>query len=156
MTSLEAALRHIHIDLTDAERLIHHLRSRGYHLAALVEQQAVGRLATVRLTRGDVLHAPIVDLLFASSGIEPEVVAEAEPLDLLPRLRMGIARVGHLIALKVLSRDDVTRPQDVVDLRALLRVASPDELARARRALALIAARGYHRGRELLMELDRL
>jgi len=54
---------------------------------------------------------------------------------------MGVARTGHLIALKVLSRDDVSRPQDLVDLRALLRVASPAELGRARDSLALIAAR---------------
>ena len=121
-----------------------------------VEQEAIGRLATVRLTRSDVPRAPVVDLLFASSGIEPEVVAEAEPLDLLPNLRMGIARTGHLIALKVLSRDDVTRPQDLVDLRALLRVATPGELARARRALTLIAARGYRRGRDLMAEMDTL
>ena len=120
-----------------------------------VEQEAIGRLATVRLTRSDVPPAPVVDLL-SSSGIEPEVVAEAEPLDLLPNLRMGIARTGHLIALKVLSRDDVTRPQDLVDLRALLRVATPGELARARRALTLIAARGYRRGRDLMAEMDTL
>lgn len=36
------------------------------------------RLATVRLTRSTTPHAPVVDLLFASSGIEREVVAEAE------------------------------------------------------------------------------
>jgi len=140
----------------EAEHLIHRLRHCDYRVDAVVEQEAIGRLATVRLTRSDVPRAPVVDLLFASSGIEPEVVAEAEPLDLLPNLRMGIARTGHLIALKVLSRDDVTRPQDLVDLRALLRVAPGDELARARRALTLIAARGYGRGRDLMEDLDRL
>ena len=140
----------------EAERLIHRLRERDYRIEAVVEQQAVGRLATVRLTRARVPQAPVVDLLFASSGIEPEVVAEAEPIDLLPNLRMSIARTGHLIALKVLSRDDKTRPQDLVDLRALLRIAPRDELARARQALTLIAARGYHRGRDLLADMDRL
>jgi len=90
----------------------------------------------LRLTLSSEPHAPVVDLLFASSGIESEVVAEAEPIDLLPHLRMGVARTGHLIALKVLSRDDVRRPQDLVDLRVLLRVASPAELTRARQSLA--------------------
>ena len=94
--------------------------------------------------------------MFASSGIEAEVVADAEPIDLLPQLRMGVARTGHLIALKVLSRDDVKRPQDIADLRALLRVASPAELERARKSLVLIATRGYHRGRDLALEIDRL
>ena len=96
----------------------------------------------MRLTRSSKSQAPVIDLLFASSGIEPEVVAEAEELELLPKLTIGVARTGHLIALKVLSRDDVTRPQDLVDLRALLRVASSAELARAQESLALIAARG--------------
>ena len=84
------------------------------------------------------------------------MVAEAEPIDLLPQLRMAVARTGHLIALKVLSRDDVKRPQDIADLWALLRVASPPELERARKSLALIATRGYHRGRDLALEIDRL
>ena len=58
--------------------------------------------------------------------------------------------------MKVLSRDDVTRAQDLVDLRALLRVASSAELGRAQESLALISARGYHRGRELMSELNTL
>jgi hypothetical protein len=66
------------------------------------------------------------------------------------------ARVEHLIALKVLSRDDERRPQDLVDLRALIRTATDTEVARAREALRLILARGYHRGRELLPLLESL
>ena len=139
-----------------AEALIHGLRARGYGIEAVVEQEAVGRLATVRLTPSRDPTGPVVDLLFASSGIEAEVVADAEPIDLLQQLRMGVARTGHLIALKVLSRDDVRRPQDIADLRALLRVASPAEILRARESLALIATRGYHRGRDLASEMDRL
>lgn len=57
--------------------------------------------------------------------------------------------IGHLIALKVLARDDVERAQDMVDLRALVRQASAVERARAWDAVALIHARGYHRGRDL-------
>ena len=192
MTSLEAALRQIHSDLTEArasfalvgglavsarteprftrdadlavslasdaeaEALVHTLRARDYGIEAIVEQEAVGRLATVRLTRSSALQAPVIDLLFASSGIEREVVAEAEPIELLPNLLIGVARTGHLVALKLLSRDDVRRPQDLVDLRALVRVASATEVARARGALALIAARGYHRGRDLMSEMNAL
>jgi hypothetical protein len=192
VTSLEAALRRIGADLTqarasfalvgglavsvrteprftrdadlavalandaEAEALIHELRARDYRIEAIVEQEGVGRLATVRLTFSNEPQAPVIDLLFASSGIEAEVVADAEPIELLPSFTMGVARTGHLIALKVLSRDDVSRPQDLVDLRALLRVASPAELRRARESLALIAVRGYHRGRELTSEMNML
>lgn len=138
----------------EAEALIHQLQARGYGVDALVEQEAVGRLATVRLTRSSTGQTPVIDLLFASSGIEPEVVAEADPIELLPNLTMAVARTGHLIALKVLSRDDLRRPQDLVDLRALLRVATSAEILRARGALALIAARGYHRSRDLTTELN--
>ncbi len=91
----------------EAEALIATLRGLGYHLNAVVEQDAVSRLATVRLVRSTETHTPIIDLLFASSGIEGEIVAEAEPIQLLPNLTMRVARVGHLIALKILSRDDL-------------------------------------------------
>jgi predicted nucleotidyltransferase len=100
----------------EAETLIATLRALGYRIDAVVEQDAVGRLATVRLERSIETDAPVVDLLFASSGIETEIVSEAEPVELLPALTMGVARVGHLIALKILSRDDDTRPQDLIDL----------------------------------------
>jgi hypothetical protein len=98
----------------------------------------------------------VIDLLFASSGIEPEIVAESERMELLPGLTLGVARTGHLIALKILSRDDLTRPQDLVDLRALGRVASSSELARARQSLMLITHRGDDRGRNLLFEMNAL
>ena len=140
----------------EAEALIHTLRACDYGIDAVIEQEAVGRLATVRLTLSSEPRSPVVDLLFASSGIESEVVADSEMLELLPHLQMGVARVGHLIAMKVLSRDDMTRPQDIGDLRALLRTASPVELARARQGLALIAHRGFHRGRDLAFELNSL
>lgn len=143
-------------DDAEAEALIRQLVSGGYRIAATVEQAAVGRLATVRLSATGEDHTPVIDLLFASSGIESEVVAEAEPIELLPDLTLGVARTGHLVALKVLSRDDVERPQDLVDLRALLRTASPIELVRARESVALITERGFHRGRNLVAEIREL
>ena len=140
----------------EAEALVRGLRARGYEIEAVVEQEAVGRLATARLTRSSEPTPPIIDLLFASSGIEPEIVAHADEFELLPQLRVRVATTGHLIALKVLARDDLARPQDISDLRALLRVATAVEVARARAAIALIATRGYHRGRDLQTELEKL
>jgi predicted nucleotidyltransferase len=140
----------------EAESLTRDLRVRGYRIEALIEQNAVGRLATVRLTRSPEPVGPVIDLLFASSGIEPEVVAEADVIELLPGLHIRVATIGHLIALKVLARDDVTRPQDWGDLRALLRVAAAADVTRARDALVLIAERGYHRGRDVHAEFEEL
>lgn len=140
----------------EAEALIRQLRGAGHEVQALVEQDAVGRLATVRL--GDVADAgaSVVDLLFASSGIEHELVRDAESLEVLPGLTMRVARTGYLIALKVLSRNDIERPQDIVDLRALLKVASSDDIDCARHALDAITSRGFQRGRDLLAALDEL
>ena len=140
----------------EAESLIRSLRARGYSVHALVEQEAVGRLATVRLARSSDSASPVIDLLFASSGIEPEVVADADAIELLPQLTVRVPTIGHLIALKVLARDDVTRPQDLSDLRALLRVAAAADVTRARTALTLIAERGYHRRRDLQTEFETL
>lgn len=92
----------------------------------------------------------MVDLLFASSGIEPEVVSAADPIEALPGFTVPVARVGHLIALKVLARDDRTRPQDRVDLAALLARADAEAVTEARKSLALVIQRGYQRERDLL------
>lgn len=96
-----------------------------------------------------------IDLLFASSGIEPEIVAAAEELAVLEDVTVRVASRAHLIAMKVLARDDRHRPQDFDDLRALLEEVSDDELNRVREALALVEARGYNRGRNLGDDLTR-
>ncbi len=141
----------------EAESLVYFLQNRGYSVQATVEQKAVGRLATVRLAPPEAESAGIVvDLLFASSGIEPEVVRAADLLELFPGLTLPVAQVGHLIALKVLSRDDLKRPQDIADLRALLQIASAEEREQAKDSLRLIESRGFNRGRDLLSDFRTL
>ena len=139
----------------EAELLVRELRARGYRPTGHLEQEATGRLATVRLTEG-AASGPVVDLLFASSAIEPETVEAAERLEVLPGLIVPVARLPHLLASKVLVRDDRTRPQDVSDARALLRRAKAGDLDEVRRLLDRIADRGFARGRDLAAELDRL
>lgn len=143
----------------EAEELVFALRRQGYREAEppVFEQTAQGRLATVRL------YAPakepglssVVDFLFASSGIEAEIVAAAEPLELVEGLVVPVARVGHLLALKVLAMS-ADRPQDFTDAKALLREADDAEVQRARDALALIDERGFARGKDLQAELGRV
>lgn len=136
----------------EAEQVVHAMLGSGYRMAMAVEQEAVGRLATVRLTTKAGLF---VDLLFASSGIEPEIVAGADSLTVLPRLRAPVASVGHLLAMKVLARNDRDRPQDADDIRELLGVARTEDLRQARAALLLITRRGFHRKKRLLAAFDR-
>ncbi len=131
----------------DAEQLIHALAPVGYSVLATVEQDAKARLSTVRLAdprQGGI----VVDLMFASSGIEPEIVSAAQSLEIVPGLSLPIATVGHLIALKLLS-ESPERPQDASDLVALSLVASPADLEQARAAIDLIDVRGFNRGRDL-------
>ena len=138
-------------DDPSAEALVRSLLGRGYRVLALVEQQARGRLATVRLLPpGEDAQGIVVDLLLASSGIEDELVAAAEPVEVWPSLTIPVAKAGHLLALKVLARDDVDRPQDAADIRALIEVLAADDAHLAMEAARLIEARGFHRGRDLL------
>jgi len=134
----------------EAESLVRGLQGQGYSVFATVEQQATDRLATVRLIPpGQDAEGIVLDLLFASSGIEPEVTAAAELLEVLPGLTLPVARTGHLIALKVLSRDDDRRPTDLADLRSLIAHASQSDIDEAEKSLSLITERGYHRDRDL-------
>ncbi len=132
----------------DAEAAIHALIGRGYRITTAIEQVKTGRLATTRL-RPPGRTALVVDLLFASCGVEPEIVEAAEAIEILPKLIMPVATVGHLIAMKLLARDDRKRPQDADDIRALLRVATPDDLRMVTLAIRQIASRGFARGRDL-------
>jgi hypothetical protein len=104
-------------DDADAERLVHELATRRYRVRTTVEQEAVARLSTVRLL------SPVgvkIDLLFASSGIEPEIVQRAEWME-HGEARVPVARAEELVATKVLSAD-AERLQDQLDFRSLLSV----------------------------------
>jgi hypothetical protein len=136
------------VDDADAEQLILLLRNRSYQVRATVEQDAVGRLSTVRLLSPDGVK---VDLLFASSGIEPEIVARAEWIEQGPG-RLPVARAEELVATKVLSADE-RRLQDHLDFRSLLSVASVD-LGIVRANLQLIEQRGFARQQDLIAKFQ--
>lgn len=65
-------------DDAEAESLTYHLRSAGYSAVATVEHETQHRLSTVRLMSPSGVK---VDLPFASSGIETEIVDRATPID---------------------------------------------------------------------------
>lgn len=129
----------------EAEALVRFLVHSGYVLTATAEQQATGRLAMVRLEDGAGVS---LDVLFASSGVERDVVAACEHLEVVPGLVLPVARVGHLIAMKLLSVAE-GRETDAADLRQLAAIADEEEWDRARRAVTAITDLGFDRGRDL-------
>jgi len=144
------------VDDAEAERLVAGLRVDGYHAFAAVEHEQSGRLATVRLSRpGDELGT-VTDLLFASSGIEAEIVAEATAIEVLPGLTLPVATVGHLIVMKSLARDDRRRPADADDLVGLAAIATDADWEQALHAAQLVIERGYARQRDLVALIEQL
>ena len=134
----------------EAEVVVHRLRERNYQPVEVLEQDYVKRLSGVRLVRAG--SDVVVDLLFASSGIEKEVVASADRLEVLPRLVVPVATTAHLIALKVLAG----RSQDLTDLGYLIPEASPADLSDAREAVKLIQTRGFNREQDVMADLEQL
>ncbi len=129
-----------------AEHLVWQLGQRGFKAIATVEQEATARLATARLS-GD--NGVVCDLVFATCGIESEIVRTAEPLEVFPETRIPTANVEALLAMKTLS---VTpkRPRDLGDIRAMM-LANPDfDEQQVARYLEMVEARGYARGQALL------
>lgn len=90
------------------------------------------RLATARLVRPLArTSSAFIDLPFANSGIEDEIVRRADLLEVLPDVFAPVASVGHLIALKVLAGHN----QDLTDLGYLIAAATEADLYEARASL---------------------
>lgn len=140
----------------EGERITLDLKLRGYkpHDRQPFLENPDGRLSAVRLLAPTPsgLEAIGVDLLFAFSGVEAEVVAAAELHTVLTGLYVPVATTGHLLALKVLAGRD----KDRTDVRSLLEKASLEDLQLARETLDRIERRGFHRGKDLQAELARL
>ncbi|MBA3393554.1 MAG: hypothetical protein H0T89_12975 [Deltaproteobacteria bacterium] len=118
---------------------------------ALIGGLAVSARTEPRFTR-DIDVAVAVADDESAEAIVPELVTAADSMTVLGR-RVAVATIGHLIALKLLARDDEHRPQDRVDLRALSVVATERDWRRAASAVKLIAVRGFSRGRDLTAAL---
>lgn len=134
-------------DDAKADALIFALRQRGYRIGD-VFQRSDGRLATVRTTLPDEPQI-LVDFLFASARIEPEVVAAASTEEVYPRTRAPVAQPWHLLAMKVKAN----RPKDSIDIHHLIEQATAAELRKAEAALRLIQRRGGDPERDLVSEL---
>lgn len=143
------------VDVTndaEAEGLVFKLREDDYRALVSVEHETRERLSTVRLM------SPLgvkVDLLFASCGIESEVIERATTLEIPGAGTLPVACAEELLAMKVLSMTD-RRLQDRIDARALLVHTADLDLERVRENLALIGSRGFERNEDLDAKLQSL
>ena len=137
---------------SELEKLVADLTQAGYRPVATVEQEARGRLAVVRL------ESPVgfrVDLVAASCGIEPEIVAAATPVQFEGAGTVPVAIAEDLLAMKLLAARE-GRARDWDDALGLLQVNPRLDLALVRQRLGLIAARGFARNEDLPAKLDEL
>jgi len=131
------------------ESLVRDLRATGYAIHAVLEHEVAKRTATVRLVTRDAIN---VDLLAASCGIEPEIVAAAEPIEIPGIGRVPIARAEDLLAMKVLSMTN-RRLQDRDDAMKLVLTNESLDLDLVRARLLLVEERGFARGQDLMSKL---
>lgn len=133
------------MDDADAEKLIFALKAEGYQPIATVEHQEQRRLSTIRLLSP---HGVKVNLLFASSGIELEIVQRASAVALPRAGEVPIAEAEELLAMKVLSMNE-HRLQDRIDAQQLIACNPKLDFARVCDNLRRIRERGYARGEDL-------
>lgn len=139
-------------DDADAESLVFAMSQGGYHPVATVEHKVHQRLATARFRSPEGFT---VNCLFASCGIEPEIVERAERITVPDVGPVAVARAEELLAMKLLSMSP-KRLQDRLDAQNLLYFHPDLDLDAVRDNLRLITARGYHRGRDLMALLDEI
>ncbi len=136
----------------ELESLVRDLLARGFRISSPPHEHLdFDRIASVHLLAPGAGGA-VVDLLAATSGIEPEIVAAAEPFEVYAGLSVPLVTTGHLLALKTLAG----RFQDLADFQNLIQHAEDRHLQDAREALELISRRGFDRGKDLQIEFAKL
>jgi predicted nucleotidyltransferase len=136
----------------EAEALVYALKTVGYVATTTVEHQATKRLATARLRHE---NGVVCDLIFATCGIEREIVESAQLTEVFEGRSVRTATVEALLAMKVLAATD-QRPRDAGDIRAMV-LANPNfDEALLRTYLKQIEARGYARDQKLEPKWDTL
>lgn len=139
-------------DDAEAEHLIFALKTSGYQPVATVEHEERHRLATIRLLAPQNVK---IDLLFASSGIEQEIVERATAVALPHTGDVPVAAAEELLSMKVLSMTE-RRLQDRIDAQRLLACNPRLDLDRVRDNLRRIRERGYDRNEDLEGKLSAL
>lgn len=136
-------------DRDEAAKVVAELTARGYRWQsdfgnAMTSFEVPGPLSGLRL-----------DLLFALAGVEAEVARRAERLEILPRLVLPVARLGDLIALKLLGAGEPGREHDWRDLRSLGKRAVHQDLELARQVVGDLVVRNPGQAEALESNLAR-
>ncbi|WP_157975232.1 hypothetical protein [Glycomyces dulcitolivorans] len=139
-----------------------------------IEHHPNGLVAGARLVDDTGDRDLDVDLVFAASGIESEITAAAEELEILPGQTFSVARTGHLIAMTLLSFGETGRQplpdhfeemdafaaeqayqgiREHADLKALTDHATEEDWRLAWEAVDLMGTRSATRSRDLRTEL---
>jgi len=132
----------------DAERVVRAFQSLGFKPAQLFENKSQNVISTVRLL-SDEFSGVYVDLLFSTSGIEKEIVALAEYIEILPGIKAYVASSSSLIAMKVLSSTNKHRRQDLIDLENLIKDVKQEEIDQAKYLIKIIEERGFNQSKKL-------
>lgn len=171
----EAGLRLLSVTDQMSVKNWDHEHGRPADLANIeIEHHPNGLVAGARLVDDSDDRDLEVDLIFAASGIESEITAAAEPLEILPGQVFRVARTGHLIALTLLSFGETGRQpladhfetmdafdaeqayggiREHADLKALTDAATDDDWRLAWEAADLMTSRSATRSRDLRAEL---
>lgn len=137
-------------DDSEAEQLVHWLSQKGFAPIATVEHEVNGRLATARLQHQS---AVVCDLIFATCGIEHEIVTGAGTETIFGGTLIPTATAEALLAMKVLSATP-RRPADLGDILAIAKANPTFDEALVREYLTLIGNRGFARRQDLLMKWE--
>jgi hypothetical protein len=85
------------------DRLVRELRAAGYEEESFLLRRTNGAVIGIRFFAPESeSREPNVDLLFSATGIEEEIVHDAEPIALYGR-KIPTATISDLIAMKTLS-----------------------------------------------------
>jgi hypothetical protein len=139
-------------DDAEAERVVFLLVKQGYVVTATVEQEVTGRLATARLRNANGI---ICDLIFATTGIESEIVQGAELIEVFSKVHVPTATAEALLAMKTLSATP-QRPRDSGDIQSIILANQTFDEAKVLRYLDAINRSGCARGQQLEQKWLRL
>lgn len=140
----------------EVEQLVISLKEHGFFADTLLEHKITSRISTVRLlnTQKDV-GGIFADLLFCSSGIEKDAVKQSTIEEIMPGIKIRVATIPYLIAMKVLAYEPDLRSRDKDDAIGLIKEASPAELEEATKLLEKITAAGLNRGKDLKSDFEK-